>query len=148
MRKISWILFILASLLLICCRNSQIKTLDNGSGDRNVDSIFVEPEKYPNFKGGEAALTKFIGSHLNQSIVADTNLKEGRVIISFLVDTIGEIGDFKIERSYNQNIDSEFLRVLRLMPNWEPGKICLNNMKGPWENTSFRFILPLKIPYK
>jgi hypothetical protein len=69
-------------------------------------------------------------------------------MISFLVDTVGKIGDFKIEKSYNQDVDSEFLKILKLMPNWEPGKICLNNMKGPWKKISYKYLIPLRIAHQ
>jgi len=149
MWKNSLSFLIILILLLNCCRNNRVKSLDNNAtnGNKNIDSVLVEPEKYPKFKGGQSALLEFIDSNLNNSIVSDSNLKEGRVVISFIIDTIGKIGDFKIEKSYNQIIDSEFLRVLKLMPNWEPGEICLNNMNGPWRKISYKYLIPLKIPY-
>jgi hypothetical protein len=150
MMKKFWSILILLILLLNCCKNSRVKLFDHSSkkSDQDIDSIFIEPEKYPNFIGGTPALLEFLDKNLNKSIVADSNLKEGRVAISFIVDTVGNIIDFKIEKSYNSNVDSEFLRVLKLMPNWIPGEICLNNMKGPWKKISYKYLMPLKIPYQ
>lgn len=113
----------------------------------NIDSIFVEPETMPSFPGGEIAYFKFIDENLNKVIVGDSGLTAGKVNISFTIDTLGHTGNFRIERSYNRVVDTEFLRVLKLMPNWLPGEICLNNMKGPWRKKTYTFMLPLKIPH-
>jgi hypothetical protein len=149
MKKLLSILILLL-LLSNCCKNNRVKLFDHSSKNsvQNIDSIYSEPEKYPNFIGGTSALLEFLDKNLNKSIVADSKLEEGRVAISFVVDTVGSIKDFKIEKSYNTDVDSEFLRALKLMLNWIPGEICLNNMKGPWKKISYRYLLPLKIPYQ
>ena len=149
MKKL-WSILLLLLLLIHCCKNSTIKLFDYSlkKCDQNIDSIFIEPEKYPNFVGGTTALLEFLDKILNKSIVADSKLKEGRVAISFIIDTVGNVKNFKIEKSYNTDVDNEFLRALKLMPNWIPGEICLNNMKGPRKRISYRYTLPLKIPYQ
>jgi TonB family protein len=149
MIKKHWSNLLLLLLLLNCCKNSHVK-FDHSSktSEQNIDSVFIEPEKYPNFVGGPTALLEFLNKNLNKSIVADSILREGRVVISFMVDTVGNVINFKIEKSYNTDVDNEFLRALKLMPNWIPGEICLNNMKGPWKRISYRYTLPLKIPYQ
>jgi len=48
---------------------------------------------------------------------------EGRVIARFTVDKNGIIRDPHIIKHVSQDIDSEALRVIGLMPAWKPGKI-------------------------
>jgi hypothetical protein len=141
----------LLALTLTCCWTDNFG--QNSSSDsstqksNNEDSLFVEPEVVPSFKGGEMAYIKFLDENLNKVIVGDSGLTAGKVYISFTIDTLGQASNFKVKRSYNRVVDAEFLRVLKLMPNWVPGEIYLNNMSGPWRKKAYEFTLPLKIPH-
>lgn len=78
------------------------------------------PAQYP---GGIKALVEFIGKNKkNPSSVpkGDDHLK---VRTRFVIDTSGILTDFSIEKtSGNKDIDGEALRLLKLMPKWEPAK--------------------------
>ena len=90
---------------------------------------------------------KFIDENLNKVIVGDSGLTAGKVYVSFTIDTLGQVSNFIVIRSYNRVVDAEFVRVLKLMPNWVPGEIYLNNNDGPWRKKAYKFTLPLKIPH-
>ena len=47
---------------------------------------------------------------------------QGRVICSFVVEKNGSIGDVKVVKSVDPSLDKEAVRVIRNMPNWNPGK--------------------------
>jgi len=113
-----------------------------------VETVYIEPEQFPTFPGGEFKLLEFIDKNIDKKLVENLKLKEGKVVANFEIDTTGQIINLKILRSYNQAIDSEFIRVLRLMPNWESGKLLMNGTNGPWVKTRMKMTLPLKIPYK
>ena len=132
-------------LLIISCQS--VLSQNNDTKEYSIDSIFVEPEKYPYFPGGDIELRRFIGQNIDTKVVGDTSLIDGKVIVSFIIDTLGIVGDFKVIKSYNKTIDAEFLRVLKLMPKWEPGELCMNNMKGPWIKVPNKYYIPLKIPF-
>jgi len=111
----------------------------------NTKMIFTEIEESPTFPGGDFVLLEFIGKKINKKIVSDSKLKEGKVVVAFSIDTVGKPNNFKVIRSYNQTIDSEFIRVLKLMPNWKSGKRLINDT---WMKSSFDCRIPLKVPYK
>ena len=109
---------------------------------------FIELEKEPEYPGGEFKLLKFIEINLNKSIVSDSTLVEGKVIVSFSVDTIGNVSNFNLIRTYNHDVDNEFLRVLKLMPKWKPGELWSGNKNDSFKKTKCKYTMPLKIPFK
>lgn len=120
---------------------SKIRLNNNDS----LTNAFVEYEVMPSFIGGDLKLIEFIDKNIDKNIVGNQNLTTGRCIITFQIDTVGKCKDFKVVRSYNPEIDSEFIRVLKLMPDWNPGKIYINNT---WKKVAIKYTIPLKIPYK
>ncbi|MBO9611364.1 MAG: TonB family protein [Dyadobacter sp.] len=65
---------------------------------------------------------KFIANTLKYPRQAFLDGVEGQVLISFLVDTEGNISDPKIEKGVRKDLDSEAMRVVRLMPRWRPAE--------------------------
>jgi len=115
---------------------------------RRTPDTYIELEKMPQYPGGEFELLKFIEKNINKAIVSDSTLKEGKVLVSFSVDTIGNIIDFAVVRTYNHDVDKEFLRVLKLMPKWKPGELWSGNKNDSFKKVKCKYTMPLKIPFK
>ncbi len=79
-------------------------------------------EFMPQFPGGEEALLKFIKDNLHYPKVAAEVGIEGRVTIRFVVNKIGEVTDVTVIRGLDPSCDKEAVRVVKLMPNWTPGR--------------------------
>ena len=76
-------------------------------------------EPMPSFPGGQAALMAYI----NKMIKYPANVyKQGRVVVSFIVEKDGSITNATIRRSVDPAFDREALRVISSMPKWIPGK--------------------------
>ncbi|MDP4206859.1 MAG: energy transducer TonB, partial [Bacteroidota bacterium] len=45
----------------------------------------------------------------------------GTEVISFVINTKGEISNIKIVRSIGIECDEEAVRIVKLMPKWKPG---------------------------
>ena len=127
--------------------HNELRKLEK-SDSSAVETDYIETEESPTFPGGEFKLLEFIDKQIDKKTVGNLKLKEGKVVANFQIDTTGQVINLKIIRSYNQAVDSEFIRVLRLMPNWKSGKQLLNGTNGPWVKTRVSMTLPLKIPYK
>ena len=125
--------------------NQDIKT---DTVQKKEPEKFIELEKMPLYPGGEFEMLKFIEKNLNKSIVSDSTLTKGSVAITFSVDTTGKISDFIILRTYNQNVDKEFLRVLKLMPKWKPGECWSGNKNDSFKKTKCKYTILLRIPFK
>ena len=80
-------------------------------------------EQKPQFRGGDAALMKYLRSHINYPPRAFENDIEGRVIVQFLVDkTTGKVGEVKVVRSVDKYLDKEAIRVVKSLPIFTPGR--------------------------
>ncbi|MFA6058321.1 MAG: TonB family protein [Taibaiella sp.] len=102
----------------------------NGNGS---DIANEEPRTFteimPEFPGGMAALLAFVQKNLRYPNEAREDGIEGRVIVRFVVNTLGEIEGAKIMRGIGGGCDKEALRVVNAMPKWKPGKQNGHNVK-------------------
>ncbi|MDE5896020.1 MAG: energy transducer TonB [Muribaculum intestinale] len=114
---------------------------DKGTDDRNVvrehkDEIIVEEKKQdeekkvftaveqmPQFPGGEAELMKYIQKNLKYPPVAMENNIQGRVVVQFVVTKTGKIGEVKVARGKDPDLDKEAVRVVKSLPDFIPGKM-------------------------
>lgn len=83
---------------------------------------FVTVEKMPSFKGGDAAMKKFIDDNLKYPKIAKEAEIQGRVTVRFVVTSTGAIEDITVIRGIDPSCDKEAIRVIKAMPKWEPGK--------------------------
>lgn len=115
---------------------------DKGTDDRNVtqtkkdeiiveekpvekvepEKIFTSVEQNPEFPGGQAALLKYLSSHIQYPPQAAENGKEGKVVVQFVVEKDGHVGDVKVVRSVDKDLDREAIRVCKSLPKFTPGR--------------------------
>jgi len=86
-----------------------------------AEDIYVSVEIMPVFPGGENALLKWLSENVKYPVVAAENGVEGLVACSFVINTDGSICDVQVIRSKDPLLDKEAVRVLELMPKWNPG---------------------------
>lgn len=84
--------------------------------------IFLDVEESAAFTGGMGEYKKYLLENLNYPDQAKRMGVEGRVFISFVVDTDGSLSDFELQRGIGAGCDVEALRVIMESPNWTPGK--------------------------
>ncbi len=87
------------------------------------NQVFQSVEQMPQFPGGDAALMKWIGEHIKYPTMAMENNIQGRVTVSFVVTKNGSIGEVKVLRSRDPDLDKEAVRVVKSLPNFIPGKM-------------------------
>ena len=131
---------------------------DKGTDDRNVvrehkDEIIVEEKKpveenkvftaveqMPQFPGGEAELMKYIQKNLKYPPVAMENNIQGRVVVQFVVTRTGKVGEIKVVRGKDPDLDNDAVRVVRSLPDFIPGK-----MNGQAVNVWFTLPITFKL---
>lgn len=86
-----------------------------------VDSSQVE--SMPVFPGGSDAYYKFLYDRLIYPPLAAMYYKTGRVIGKFTIDEEGRVCDVYTEDGVDKDLRKETIRVIMLMPQWEPGKV-------------------------
>ena len=108
-------------------------TLDNkltgGGGAKTKAEADVEDplpytfvEEKPEYHGGMEALAKFLGDNLKYPHLAKESGILGTVIVQFVVEKDGSIGEIKVIRGLGGGCNEEAVRVVTMMPKWIPGK--------------------------
>jgi len=77
-------------------------------------------DQMPSYPEGGDSLRAFIRRNLRYPNTEAC--VQGRVICSFVVEEDGTCTNFKVVRSVDPALDKKALRVLRMMPKWNPGK--------------------------
>lgn len=77
----------------------------------------------PEFPGGQGALMSWVANHIKYPETAAENNVQGKVVVQFVVKKDGSIGDVKVVRSKDPDLDREAVRVVKTFPNFIPGKM-------------------------
>ena len=84
--------------------------------------VFDVVEEMPQFPGGAPKLMEYLSQNIRYPKDAMEANKQGRVIVTFVVEKDGSISDAKVVKSVDPSLDEEALRVINTMPDWTPGK--------------------------
>ena len=90
--------------------------------DPQPKKIYRSVEQMPMFPGGEYALMKHLQANIKYPPEAAKNNIEGRVIVQFVIDETGQVGEVKIVRPVSEELDAEAVRVVKALPKFEPGR--------------------------
>lgn len=111
---------------------------DQGTDDRNVvrehkeeiiveekkpekEEVFRAVEQMPQFPGGDAELMKFLRDNIVYPAMAQENNVQGKVIVQFVVTKTGDIGEVKVVKSVDRDLDNEAVRLVKKLPKFIPG---------------------------
>ena len=89
---------------------------------KETNEVFKVVEQQPQFPGGIEALYKFLNDHIRYPEQAAQNNIQGRVTVQFVVERDGSIGEVKVVRGRDPDLDKEAVRVVKSLPNFIPGK--------------------------
>ena len=84
--------------------------------------VYETVEQLPEFPGGMEAMIKFLSENIKYPAQAVKDKIEGRVLVQFVVEKTGQIGEVKVARSVSEELDAEAVRVVKSMPNFTPGR--------------------------
>jgi protein TonB len=90
----------------------------------NKPQVLNYSEVLPTFPGGEVAYRAYMRQNARFPEEAQLKRASGTVYVGFVVDEQGRIVDAEIVRGVGFGFDQEALRLIRLMPWWEPGKVA------------------------
>ncbi|PKP33351.1 MAG: hypothetical protein CVU00_10805 [Bacteroidetes bacterium HGW-Bacteroidetes-17] len=90
--------------------------------DQQPDPVFTVPEVDAEYIGGEEARLAFFAKNLKYPELARKAGVQGRVYVTFVIEKDGSLTDIKVIRGIGSGCDQEAVRVIKLMPNWIPGK--------------------------
>lgn len=79
-------------------------------------------QKAPSFPGGTKSMYSFLNQHIAYPQQARDYEVEGKVYVQFEVDRGGIIKTPKVVKGLGYGCDEEALRIVKLMPRWEPAR--------------------------
>ena len=113
--------FIRSFVLVICTFALSIPSL---AQDDNVEQgkVFDVVEQMPQFPGGEAELYQYIQTHIQYPPEYGDVYIQGRVVVQFVVEKDGSIGEVKVVRSLDKDLDAEAVRLVKSLPKFTPAR--------------------------
>ena len=99
-----------------------IEKIEKDAASENEGTVYSTVEQMPMFPGGMQAAMEFLGKNMKYPVAAQKAKIEGRVIVQFVVDKDGSITKAQVVNSVSPELDAEAIRVVNLMPKWNPGK--------------------------
>ena len=98
--------------------------------DKHVEEVIEEEEisvviveEKPKFMGGdENTFNAWVLSNIEYPEVAKENGVQGRVTLTFVVNTDGRVIDVQVIRGVDPALDKEAVRAVSASPRWTPGR--------------------------
>jgi protein TonB len=108
--------------------NDELNGVDIATLDENLaitqeteGEIYGAVDQMPEFPGGDIALIRWISDHIRYPKIASDKGIQGKVYISFVVESDGTISNVGIIQGIDPMLDKEALRVITALPRWSPG---------------------------
>ena len=119
---------ILSSILLLStCSITYCQETEKAD---SLPEVFVPKETAPEFPGGMGKFFKFISKELKYPKEAKKKKIAGQVIVEFIVSAQGHVikESVTIQKSVHKLLDDETIRVVKMSPDWIPGKRIDTNL--------------------
>lgn len=97
----------------------EVTTLISSEYPNKAYDIVEESPKYP---GGEMEILRSLAENLEYPVKAQEQEIQGRVIVKFVVEKDGSIGETKIERSLSPECDKAAINAVKKLGRFTPGK--------------------------
>ena len=93
-----------------------------GIGTGDDTGIYTTIDVYPRFPGGDQSRFYFLRTHIRYPDVAVKSGIQGVVMVVFVIEINGAVSNVEIVKGIGGGCDEEAIRVVKMMPQWEPGK--------------------------
>jgi protein TonB len=96
--------------------------LFEGETGYGSDEPFIMVEVMPSFKGGDInKFRDYIQKRTNYPQEAIDKKIQGRVFLTFIVETDGSVSNVTVVKGVDPLIDNEAVKAIQSSPNWSPG---------------------------
>lgn len=116
-------------IVSICCCTNQKKTAASEASEESVEQTADAPvpfnrlDEKPLFYDQEPnSFVSWVYTQIKLPESMKDNMPEGKMLLSFVVDTLGKVTDVKVLESINEELDAEVVRAVSSSPDWTPGK--------------------------
>ena len=113
---------------------------------RSDNEVFGSSSHMPSFPGGDGALMRFLSEHVVYPEEAAKNKIEGKVIVQFIVEKDGSVGEVKVVRGVDKELDAEAVRVCKSLPKFSPGRNAYGEPQRVWYTMPITFKIQESAP--
>ena len=130
---------VIADLLQVVTNDTKITTeVDFAEFDENTEVIqqvevaeetieddqpFLIAETMPSFQGGDLnTFRNWVQQRVKYPAIAQENGIQGKVIISFVVNTDGSVSNIEVLRTPDSTLSDEAVRIIKSSPKWTAAK--------------------------
>ncbi len=114
-------LVVISATILVSCKSSFPTTGTLVECNGQLIKPILNPTKRPEFPGGRQAMFEFFGANLTPPQEVINRKIKGKIRLAFIVTKEGEICDLRITSKPKEYLDNEVIRVMKIMPKWNPG---------------------------
>ncbi len=111
------------------------------SQEEKDTSIVDYPDKEASFPGGLAKMMKYFSENLEYPKMEFETIPNGRIIIEFVINKDGSIEQVKARKEGIKELDEEYIRVIKNMPNWIPAEVNGEKVRS-------KGVLPIRIHFQ
>ena len=104
----------------------------------------IPADTLASYPGGDAAFDQFILTNLLTTPEAQASHVTGDIELSFVIDEKGFVDEIKPLGKLGYGCEAQAIRVLRLMPRWQPGVIAGRRIKTGFQH-KFHFSADMKV---
>lgn len=98
------------------------KSPQKGDFSAYSGEVYDTPEVLPEFPGGEHAMMQFLARNIKYPTLAQEAGVQGQITMRVIIEEDGSINNVKVLKGVHELLDAEAIRVLKLMPQFTPGK--------------------------
>ena len=113
---------------------------------RSDNEVFGSSAHMPSFPGGDWALIRFFSENVVYPEEAYKNHIEGKVIVQFFIEKTGKVGEVKVARGVDKDLDAEAVRVCKSLPDFSPGRNAVGEPVGVWYTMPVTFKIQESAP--
>jgi TonB family protein len=95
----------------------------DNSASPNEDTIYETADKDAEYPGGQAGLLNHIHNNIRYPSTAIDKNVQGVVILRFVVERDGSVGEVQVMKSLSAECDREAIRVIKTLRRFEPAKL-------------------------
>ena len=123
MKKLITLLLLAATVSLANAQQPDSARNATSKAETGETFLVTDGEKPAQFPGGKEALYAFLFNNLIYPQKAKNFDHQGKVIVAFDVEKDGSISNITVKKSVWPELDSEAVRVVSLMPKWQPATL-------------------------
>ncbi len=119
-----------------------IFTTQSVYAQQEENQVYPVTETKPQYPGGEAALMQYIASAIQYPTTAINANVQGRLVVQFIVEKDGSIGEIKVVSGQHPVLDAEVVRAVKNIPE----KFIPGTVNGEIVRCFFALPINFKLP--